>query len=303
MTEQAQESKLYNGTLFLSDNIDYFQNGDDFFVYHNLYGYILKMSEDLVDFLEFFREKPQSADEMTAQFGQVFDHDTLNEFLSIFRTLACLLPDADYEAKKTHEMYPTLARWITVDQTNPDNIIIYAFDTQSQNELARISLDEWESRLWMKLKGDKTVGEIAAEMSDEDNVLTSEEEIRITATLAQWSHCSVQAIKLSAEPCNNFKGRRFGIPPYLISTMPYPKVTADVRTHVDEQGNIIQKYEEPLRAKPSHLEIISMDETTLENDKKCARLSFLLENAHPVLGNRNYGQAVLDVLKLCPILR
>lgn len=295
MTEQAQESKLFDGTLFLSNNIDYFQNGDDFFVYHNLYGYILKMSEDLVDFLEFFNEKPQSADEMQTQFGQVFDHDTLNEFLSIFRTLACLLPDDTYEAKKTHEMYPTQARWITVDQTNPANIVIYAFDTQSQKDLYKISLDEWESRLWSKIKGDKTVGEIAIQMSEEDNVLSADEEIRIAATLAQWSHCSVQAIKLSAEPCANFKGRRFGVPPYLISTMPYPKVTADVRTQVDEQGNVIKKYEEPLRVKPSHLEVIAIDEDILNNDKKCARLSYLLEKPHAVLGNRSYGKAVFDV--------
>jgi hypothetical protein len=148
MADQNASSKLYDGTLFLSPNIDYYQNGDDFFVYHNLYGYILKMSEDLVDFLEFFYEKPQTADEMEAQFGQVFDHDTLNEFLSIFRTLACLLPDDNYEAQKTHEMFPTQARWITVNQTNPQNIVIYAFDTQSQKELYRISLDAWESKLW-----------------------------------------------------------------------------------------------------------------------------------------------------------
>ena len=296
MADQNTSSKLYDGTLFLSPNIDYYQNGDDFFVYHNLYGYILKMSEDLVDFLEFFYEKPQSADEMEAQFGQVFDHDTLNEFLSIFRTLACLLPDDTYEAKKTHEMFPTQARWITVDQTNPQNIVIYAFDTQSQKELYKISLDAWESKLWSHIKGDKTVGEIAAEMADEENVLPGDEEIRITATLAQWSHCSVQAIKLSAEPCANFKGRRFGIPPYLISTMPYRRVTADVRTHVDEAGNIIQKYEEPLRVKPSHLEIISLDTNTLELDRSCARLALLLARPHEVLSNRSYGRAVFDVI-------
>ena len=296
MADQNASSKLYDGTLFLSPNIDYYQNGDDFFVYHNLYGYILKMSEDLVDFLEFFYEKPQTADEMEAQFGQVFDHDTLNEFLSIFRTLACLLPDDNYEAQKTHEMFPTQARWITVNQTNPQNIVIYAFDTQSQKELYRISLDAWESKLWSHIKGDKTVGEIAALMADEENVLPGDEEIRITAALAQWSHGSVQAIKLSAEPCANFKGRRFGVPPYLISTMPYRKVTADVRTRVDETGNVIQKYEEPLRIKPSHLEILSLDANTLELDRSCARLALLLAKPHEVLANRSYGRAVFDVI-------
>ena len=95
MTDAANtenKAPIFDGTLFLSPNIDYFQNGDDFFVYHNLYGYILKMSEDLVDFLEFFHDGPKDAEAVTAQFGEVFDADTLNNFLSVFRPLSCLLP-------------------------------------------------------------------------------------------------------------------------------------------------------------------------------------------------------------------
>ena len=294
--KKEDNGPLFDGTLFVSPHIDYFQNGDDFFVYHNLYGYILKMSEDLVDFLEFFNDGPKNADEMFAQFGETFGRDTLNEFLSIFRTLACLLPDDEYEPKKTHDMFPTTARWITVDQTDPNAIVIYAFDTQDQKSIIKITLDAWESRLWARLKGDKSVGEIAEEMAAEDNALAAEVEIRIAAALALWSHCSVQAVKLSPEPCANVKGRRFGVPPYLISTMPYQKVTADVRTKVDEQGNIIEKYEEPLRCKPAQMEIIPIDDKALELDRGCARLASLLAAPHAALKGRSYGQAVYDAI-------
>ena len=292
----VDNSPLYEGTLFLTPHIDYFQNGDDFFVYHNLYGYILKMSEDLVDFLEFFNGAPQPADAMMDQFGETFGRDTLNEFLSIFRTLACLLPDDEYEPKKTHDMFPTQARWISVDQTDPKAVVIYAFDSQAQNNIMKISLDAWESRVWSYIKGDKSVGEIAEIIAEEDAAPVADTELRIAASLALWSHCSVQAVKMSAEPCGNFKGRRFGVPPYLISTMPYEKVTEHVRTRVDEQGNIIEKWEEPVRCKPTHLEIIPIDNETLELDKQCARLSSLLAKPHPVLSNRSYGQAVYDVI-------
>lgn len=293
----TKTTKLYDGTLYLSSNIDYFQNGDDYFVYHNLYGYILKMSEDLVDFLEFFNDGPKNADEMTEQFGEVFDNDTLNEFLSIFRTLACLLPDGEYEAKKTHDMYPTQARWITVDQTRPNAVVMYAFDTQSGNKILKISLNSWESRLWTHVKGDKTVGEIAEIMATEDNLLPADVEVRIAATLALWSHCSVQAVKLSAEPCANFKGRRFGVPPYLISTMPYAKVTAHVRSQVDENGNLIEAYEEPPRSVPEHMEILSIDDETLKLDRTCTRLASLLATPHAVLNHRTYGAAVVDYMQ------
>ena len=294
--KEAETGPLFEGTLFVSPHIDYFQNGDDFFVYHNLYGYILKMSEDLVDFLEFFNDGPKNADEVMAQFGEAFDRDTMNNFLSVFRPLACLLPDDEFEPKKTHDMYPTTARWITVDQTNPSAIVIYAFDTQDQKSIIKITLDAWESRLWMRLKGDKSVGEIAEEMAAEDNALAAEVEIRIAAALALWSHCTIQAVKLSAEPCANVKGRRFGVPPYLISTMPYQNVTADVRTKVDEQGNVLEKYEEPLRCKPAQMEIISIDDATLELDRNCARLASLLSAPHAALKGRSYGQAVYDAI-------
>ncbi len=292
----AENAPLFEGTLFLSPHLDYFQNGDDFFVYHNIYGYIIQMSEDLVDFLEFFHDGPKTADEVMAQFGEVFGQETLNNFLSVFRPLACILPDDEFEAKKTHDMYPTQAKWITVDQTNPKAIVIYAFDSQTQNNITKISLDAWESRVWGYITGTKTVGEIAEIIAEEDNAPVADVEMRLTASLELWSHCSVQAVKLSAEACRNVKNSRFGVPPYLISTMPYEKVTAQIRTRVDEEGNILEKWEEPVRCKPLHMDIISIDDMALEHDRECARLSSLLAKPHEVLGGRSYGQAVYDVI-------
>lgn len=295
MTEETQ-APLFDGTLFLSPNLDYFQNGDDFFVYHNLYGYIMGMSEDLVDFLEFFHDAPKNADEVLERFGEIFDKDTLNNFLSVLRPLACLLPDDAFEPNKTSVMYPTLARWITVDQTDPKAVVIYTFDNQAQNNIIRIQLDAWESRIWGYIKGDKTVAEIAEIIANEDGTPLAETEMRIQASLALWTHSSIQAVKLSAEPCTKFRGSRFGVPPYLISTMPYPNVTALVRTRVDEEGNVLEPYEAPVRCKPTQMSIIDIDETTLELDKNCARLSSLLAQPHAVLGGRSYGQAVYDVI-------
>ena len=292
----AEKAPLFEGTLFLSPHLDYFQNGDDFFVYHNIYGYIIQMSEDLVDFLEFFHDGPKTADQVMEQFGETFNQDLLNNFLSVFRPLACILPDDDFEPQKTHDMYPTLAKWITVDATNPKAVVIYAFDTQTQNSLMKITLDEWESRVWSHLKGDKTVGEIAEILAAEDNIPAADAELRLTASLELWSHCSVQAVKLSAEPVRNTRNSRFGVPPYLISTMPYPKVTETVRTKVDENGNILEKWEEPVRCKPLNLEIIPIDDKTLELDRNCARLSSMLAKPHAVLKDRAYGEAVYDII-------
>lgn len=290
-----RDEPLFEGTLFLSPNIDYFQNGEDFYVYHNTYGYILKMSEDLVDFLEFFHHETRNAVDVDAQFSGIFDAETLNGFLSIFRTLACLLPDADFEMNKTLEMYPTQARWITVNQTDPKAIVLYVFDGQSRNQVKRIRLDAWESELWSQLKGDKTVGEIAEILAESGQDSAAMLGTRIAASLALWTHSDIQAIKLSAEPHKNYAGKRFGVPPYLISTMPYERVTDLVRTILDEEGNVIEKHEEAPRVKPE-AEIIAIDDAVLEEDRHSARLCALLSEPHEVLGMRSYGAAFLDVI-------
>ena len=78
--------------------------------------------------------------------------------------------------------------------------------------------------------------------------------------------------------------------------MPYPKVTETVRTKVDENGNILEKWEEPVRCKPLHMEIITIDDKTLELDRNCARLSSMLAKPHAVLKDRAYGEAVYDII-------
>ena len=292
----TENAPLFEGSLFLSPHIDYFRNGDDFFVYHNLYGYIIQMSEDLVDFLEFFGAEPRNADDVLSQFSSAFDRDTLNNFLSVFRPLACILPDDQFEPTKSHDMYPVFARWITVDGTDPKAIVIYAFDTQAQNRIIKISLNAWESRLWSHITGDKTVGEIAQQIAEEDGAPVADVELQITASLALWSHCSIQAVKMSAQAVKLTAKSRFGIPPYLISTMPFERVTAAIRTEIDDQGNIVKAWEEPVRCMPEHMEIIELDADTIAADRNCARLSSMLEKPHAVLRNRAYGQAVFDTI-------
>ena len=296
-TQTETKNPLFENTLCLSTHIDYFQNGEDFFVYHNLYGYILKMSEDLVDFLEFFHETPHTADEVEAQFGEVFGRETIEEFLSIFRTLACLIPNEEFETNKTLAMYPTTARWITVDQTNPLAVVIYVFDVQSRDRVARIELNAWESELWSYVNGTMATEDIAAALAEKHNQPVDDVKMRVAATLALWTHCDVQAVKLSAEPCGNFRGRRFGVPPYLISTMPYEKITAHVRTICDEEGNVTKTWEPTPRPLPEKMTYIPVSAEELENDRKHSRLSALFAEPHAALHNKSYGQVVFDVIQ------
>ncbi len=296
MAENETQAPLFDDTLYLSPNVDYFQNGEDFFVYHNLYGYILKMSEDLVDFLEYFHETPRTAEDVEGQFGEIFGRETIENFLSVFRPLSCLIPNAEFETNKTMAMYPTTARWITVDQTNDKAVVIYVFDSQSRDRVARIELDAWESELWSYINGTKATEDIAAELAEKHGESVEDTKIRIEATLALWTHCDVQAVKLSAEPCGNFRGKRFGVPPYLISTMPYEKVTERVRTICDEEGNVTEKWTAPVRVLPRNLTYIPVDAAAIELDRKGARLSSLFAAPHAALKGRSYGKAVAEVV-------
>lgn len=290
-----KEGWYYEGTLRLSQHVDYFHNGDSYFVYHNLFGYILRMSEDLVDFLEFFRGGPQNADAMHEQFGMIFSDEPLKDFISVFRSMACLLPDDTYETRKLHEMYPNHSSWVTADQTNPDNIVLYAFDSQTQNQIFRLSLDAWDSRLWLMIDGARSVQEIAETLAEKDSADVSEILAKIDAALKLWVHYDMQAVKMADEPNQKRRKSRYVVTPYLISTMPYKRVTVEVRTPEDED-DIIPPYEDPAPMRPENMTVITLDDETLRLDRRCTRMATLMAKPHAVLDNRSYGRALYDVL-------
>ena len=122
------EEMPFEGTLSLSRQIDYFCNDDEFYVYHNLFGYILKMSEDVVEFLEYFRAEPRTPEETLERFAGQFSRDMIADFATVFVMQCCLLKEPDAGEKKVLEMFPMHARWIVADQTDPEAIKLYAVD-------------------------------------------------------------------------------------------------------------------------------------------------------------------------------
>ena len=101
----------FDGELILSPNLDYFRKVDDFFVYHNLFGYILKMSEDVIEFLEYFRGEPKDAHMALRHFSGRFSDDMIGEFANVFALQSCLLsPEEVEEHRCSHLPYRNLCK-------------------------------------------------------------------------------------------------------------------------------------------------------------------------------------------------
>ena len=224
----SESMKPFEGQLQLSSNLDYFRNGDEFYVYHNLFGYILKMSHDVIEFLEYFRPEPRDATDALQHFHGRFSDDMIGEFANVLAIQSCLLAPDETEETKLMKMHPMHARWITVHDPDDGPVTIYALDQETKAHIYVARLDGWDSQLWRAINGEKTVAELVEEMRNVSGSPVQGLEQRVLATLAQLTHCDMQVLKMSGQPASTYKHRRHGTPPYLISTMPYEKVTAEL---------------------------------------------------------------------------
>ncbi|MDX9720982.1 MAG: hypothetical protein RBU37_09545 [Myxococcota bacterium] len=283
---QPEEPKaLFEGTLQLSRHMDYFRNVDEFYAYHNLFGYVLRMSEDVLDFLEYFREAPRDAFELIQQFGAQFEDEQLDQFLSVFRSLACLLQSEDEESERLLDMYPMHARWILAHQAESGPVTLYTADNETRQHVRISTLDDWDSALWRAIDGERSVKELIELMRDIPGSPMQGLQERVLASLALLTHSDMQVLKMSAEKASRYQGRRHAMPPYLVSTMFYDRVTHILRSETPgPRVHIRGQRSEPI------------DPAILEADRLENRLSYLFREPHPALGGQSYGARVLDKL-------
>ena len=251
-------------------------------VYHNLFGYILKASEDVLEFIEFFRGQSRDAEDMEEAFGARFAPETQREFVSILSALAVLVDSDEREENKILEMVPVPARWITV-RSVAGKVTFYALDQSDREHVFVAQLDDWGTELWQKIDSEKRVAELIEEMKEVKGSPVMGLKDKVLSLLAQLTHHEMQVLKLSAEPPGQFKHRRHGMPPYLISTMPYEKVTAKIRDEADAPIVRLPGVKREAIAK----ELLVQD--AVEN-----RLADLFSQPHQVLNGLSYGGAMYD---------
>jgi hypothetical protein len=258
--------------LVRSPDVSVFGHMGEVYVYHDLYGTILKMSPDVLDVLGAFDE-PADPDVVTERFRDAFEGDPPETFIGIFLQFHCLdEPDAD-PFEPWWRMVPVHGRWNVWRRSDDGGLALWT--AWGERSVARHELSPAEAVVFFAMDGETHARSLA----------DTHGEALVRDLLVRLVHHDVQAVKLSHVPLSFYEGRQNMKPPYLTSTMPYPpyeEVGAG-----DPPGVLTD-------TAPYHeKEIVDGDR---QFDHLETTLSHLFREPHPALGERTYGAALVEGL-------
>ena len=258
-----------------SSHLSAFAHMGDVYLYHDLYGYIMKMSPDVLEFLDAFAE-PARTDEVCERYQDAFEGQSPREFVDIFSQFACLLAPDEGEIDGIFYMVPVKSKWNVWTRGPDDGLVLHTAWGSRPRE--RVTLTAEETAVWDAIDGERRLGEMR---SDFDADL-------LRQLIPRLVHHRVQAVKLSAFPLSTYKGRRNLRPPYLTSTMPYPPY------HRGANGTAVPAPGTNLSPREYYRQQVA--DADAQFDHQETTLSHLLRVPHPTLRDRTYGQTMIDSL-------
>ena len=259
--------------LTTSCYVSTFAHMGEVYVYHDLYGYMLKMSPDILAFLEGF-ETPILAETVCTQFSNAFGDQAPEGFIGTFAQFGCLVHEGDDELEGIWDKVPVRGAWNVWEERDGG---LRFYTAWGERPLATHDLSAAEVEIWRRFDGETPLF-----------VIAQEHDKSLVASLVQrLVHHELQALKLGHARMSFYEGRQHMAPPYLSSTMPYASYDAAVDP-------------EPVpfdaRVSPEGYYAASILDADAQFDHQETTLSHLFRFPHPALGGRTYGQALVDGL-------
>ncbi|MFO0747039.1 MAG: class I SAM-dependent methyltransferase [Myxococcota bacterium] len=252
-----------------------FAHMGEVYIFHDLYGYILKCSPDILDFLNEFKE-PQRPDQVCVRYANAFEDTAPEMFVGIFLQHGCLIKPNHDQLQDIKDMIPVQGRWNVFERSTDGTMTFWT--AWGENPIAQVHLSAEETSVWDAFDGERSLKVIQFDLG-----LPME---TVLATVKKLAHHTVQAVKLSALNMRFYRKRPQDKPPYLTSTMPYKRF---------ESGDALPPGFDHLFSPEGYYrtEVHDADE---QFDHQETTLSHLLRVPHPALGGRTYGEAVVDGL-------
>lgn len=250
-----------------STHLSTFAHQGAVFLYHDLYGYLLQMSPDLVGLLDAFGEG-RPVVEVAAVYGDAFDGQAPRSFVDIFYQHACLVEPGDDELAGIWPMVAIKGKW-NVWRRSGDRVTIWT--AWGDRPIARHELDADETRMWDAFDGEVRLNELRGRFAPD----------RLLALVRRLAHSDVQAVKLCGFPLSTFAKRPQLMPAYLTSTMPYPRWRAG------------DPLDAPITDVATDDYYRGVTDAAAQFDHQETTLSHLFREPHPALGGRTYGAALV----------
>lgn len=274
MTEPIRED------LTLSKHLSYFHQHGRLYVYHDLFGFLMGMSPDIVGLLEFHRDMAKGPAEVDAHFGRHFTRSVLGEFMSILENHACLVdPDID-EIARLWNSYPVRSRWVVYDRTAG-----MTFWRAWRGETPKSeTVPGWAAATWEACDGETSGRDLY------DQLDAPPDERAFLELLASWVHHERQYLRMSRIPVSRY-GAEWKWPSYLRSTMPYERWVPGQELEPDP----LEPFGVPVLPPHDYYER-EVDDAGEQFDEVETTLSHLLREPHSLLGGSTFADKVCEAL-------
>jgi protein-L-isoaspartate O-methyltransferase len=281
-----------------SRHLSYFGHMDAVYLFHDLYGYLMEMSPDIAAMIEAFDDGVDTEETIAYYRDKLGDADP-REFVDVLYAHQVLVDPKEDEIDGIWAPVPIKGKW-NIWQRRPgearapeeagreepqapargdgpqasarekDRMTLWT--AWGDRPVQQVFLDPDETKIWDAFDGNKRLIEMRHHHDND----------KLVALVRRLVHSDVQALKLSMMPWSVYAKRPAMAPPYLTSTMPYPRWTPG--TPVPTQV--------PLADYHRH----DVTDADAQFDHTETTLSHLLRVPHPTLRGRTYGQALIDAL-------
>jgi SAM-dependent methyltransferase len=262
---------MRSSRLSRSAHLSTFAHMGAVFVFHDLYGYLLEMSPDIVDLIDAFTGGADVA-AVAKRFEGSFGDADPGQMIDVLMAHAVLVPVGEDERAGMWPMVAVKGRWNAWRRAG-DRVTLWT--AWGDRPVQRIELDAIDTAIWDDIDGERRLTQLRERHGD-----------RVLALAERLVHSDVQALKLSVVPMSSYAKRPLSAPRYLSSTMPYPR----------------WKRGEPVpgalgrEVSPSAYYQAEVADAQAQFDHQETTLSHLLRVPHPALGGRTYGAALVDAL-------
>lgn len=305
--------------LATSTHLSFFHRRDAVFLYHDVWGYLLEMSADLVTFVKAFNGGVEVGPTLAAS---AFPLKQAHGFAAVLAAHEVLVEPGVDAIAGVLDAYPVKAKWrVALHHDDGSVDVVQGRNLHADRRVIR--LRGMDAQLWHGIDGERTCRQLAAHLHqqtqadrldapatplDEEEAHTlSALERQVCARISTWTHSDWQWTRVSTAPMTLWQGR---VPPYLTSTMPYARLTdagvhdpfrddaalgASPKPPGDDLGAAVDgSLASVVQTANYHRETVK--DADAQFDDVETTLSHLFRDPHPALQGRTWAAALREAL-------
>lgn len=279
--------------LRLSHFTSFFEKGEEVYLYHDFWGYVMAMDAVTHAYITAFRDGAHPA-AVCAAFADRLPDAQMQGFLGELKRYRTLVPmQKDERANAFEHGYPVRGPWLVSWRRSPAHVVL-AYRDRARGTLALEPLDELEAQIFALCDGEHTMCAIADAL--EGAFPHRNVDAAVMSFVFRLTHSDRQVLKLAERTLLEYLNLT---PPYLRTVVPFPRLSDT--DALEEGGAGCRVRSGGAGHDPDVVDLASyhgdaIDEAHDQFDVQETTLSHMFRDPHPVLGGRTYAAAFCGAL-------